>query len=268
MCSGDSARTACRPWTCAPWVSSADIEEWRRGPPPPGQPDDGSNSENRDAEEQYDRIDLTRTFSTREVLREKDFAEFTPEEVRQARQLMALLQWNPGLRLTRRQERGKGPRLDVRRTLRYSTQYGGEFLRLKTRRRKEKARRLVVICDVSGSMERYTRMLLHLIHSLYSGLESQVEAFLFATRLTRITKQLGQHDIDQAVGEVARQCRTGRAGRASERRSGSSTSDGRVGRWAGVYRAHRVGRLGTEGSRSSGRRDGAPAKKLPAPDMA
>ena len=174
------------------------------GPPRPGQPDDGSNSENRDAEEQYDRIDLTRTFSTREVLREKDFAEFTPEEVRQARQLMALLQWNPGLRLTRRQERGKGPRLDVRRTLRYSTQYGGEFLRLKTRRRKEKARRLVVICDVSGSMERYTRMLLHLIHSLYSGLESQVEAFLFATRLTRITKQLGQHDIDQAVGEVAR----------------------------------------------------------------
>ena len=174
------------------------------GPPPPGRLDDGSNSEAQDPEEQYDRIDLTRTFSTRDVLREKDFAEFTPEETLQARQLMASLQWNPGLRLTRRQERGRGPRLDVRRTLRDNAQFGGELLRLRTRRRKEKARRLVVICDVSGSMERYTRMLLHFIHSLYAGLESQVEAFLFATRLTRITKQLGQRDIDQAVSEVSK----------------------------------------------------------------
>ena len=174
------------------------------GPPPPGRLDDGSNSEAQDPEEQYDRIDLTRTFSTRDVLREKDFAEFTPEETLQARQLMASLQWNPGLRLTRRQERGRGPRLDVRRTLRDNAQFGGELLRLRTRRRKEKARRLVVICDVSGSMERYTRMLLHFIHSLYAGLVSQVEAFLFATRLTRITKQLGQRDIDQAVSEVSK----------------------------------------------------------------
>ena len=62
----------------------------------------------------------------------------------------------------------------------------------------------MVICDVSGSMERYTRMLLHFIHSLYEGLENHVEAFLFATRLTRITRQLGQRDIDQSVGEVAK----------------------------------------------------------------
>ena len=174
------------------------------GPPPPGQSADGSDLAPQDPEEQYDRIDLTRTFSAREVLREKDFAEFTPDEVRQARQLMASLQWNPGLRLTRRQERGRGPKLDVRRTLRDNAQFGGELVHLKTRRRKEKARRLVVICDVSGSMERYTRMLLHFIHSLYAGLESRVEAFLFATRLTRVTKQLGQRDIDQAVSEVSR----------------------------------------------------------------
>ena len=122
----------------------------------------------------------------------------------QARQLMASLRWSPGLRLTRRKERGRGPALDVRRTLRDSAQYGGELMHLRTRRRKEKPRRLVVVCDVSGSMERYTRMLLHFIHSLYGGLESRVEAFLFATRLTRITKQLGQRDIDQAVSEVAK----------------------------------------------------------------
>ena len=174
------------------------------GPPPLGQADEGSDAPPQDPDEQYDRIDLTRTFSAREVLREKDFAEFTPEEVREARRLMAHLEWNPGLRLTRRQERGKGSRLDVRRTLRYNSQFGGELLHLKTRGRKEKARRLVVLCDVSGSMERYTRMLLHFIHSLYAGLESQVEAFLFATRLTHITKQLGRRDIDQAVSEVSK----------------------------------------------------------------
>ena len=117
---------------------------------------------------------------------------------------MASLAWNPGVRRTRRKERGKGPDLDVRRTLRYSAQFGGELLRLKRRRRKEKPRRLVIICDVSGSMERYTRMLVHFLHSLYGGLENQVEAFLFATRLTRVTKHLGQRDIDQAVTEVAR----------------------------------------------------------------
>ena len=140
------------------------------GPPPPGQSANDSNLQVQDPDEQYDRIDLTRTFSTREVLREKDFADFTPEETLQARQLMASLQWSPGLRLTRRKERGRGPALDVRRTLRDSAQFGGELVHLRTRRRKEKPRRLVVICDVSGSMERYTRMLLHFIHSLYAGL--------------------------------------------------------------------------------------------------
>ena len=174
------------------------------GPPPPGHSSDGSDPQAQDPHEQYDRIDLTRTFSAREVLREKDFAGFTPEETLQARQLITSLQWSPGLRRTRRKERGRGPALDVRRTLRDSAQFGGELVHLRTRRRKEKPRRLVVICDVSGSMERYTRMLLHFIHSLYGGLESQVEAFLFATRLTNITKQLGQRDIDQAVSEVAK----------------------------------------------------------------
>ncbi len=174
------------------------------GPPPPGQSDDGLTDPDEDSAEGADRIDLTRTFSAREVLRERDFADFTPEEAFQARQLMASLAWNPGVRRTRRKERGRGPDLDVRRTLRYSAQFGGELLRLKWRRRKEKPRRLVVICDVSGSMERYTRMLVHFLHSLYGGLENQVEAFLFATRLTRVTKHLGQRDIDQAVTEVAR----------------------------------------------------------------
>ena len=173
------------------------------GPPPPGrEPDD--SAEPADPDEGFDRVDLTRTFSTREVLRTRDFAEFTPEEMLQARQLMTSLQWNPGLRRTRRKEAGRGPGLDVRRTLRRNARFGGELVHLETRRRKEKPRRLVVVCDVSGSMERYTRMLLHFIHSLYAGLDNRIEAFLFATRLTRITKHLGQRDIDRAVSEVAK----------------------------------------------------------------
>ena len=170
------------------------------GPPPPG----GSGQNQASEGVEPDRIDLSRTFSAREVLRAKDFTEFTREEAFHARQMLASLHWSPGLRRTRRKERGKGSELDVRRTLRYNVKFGGEMLQLKRRRRKEKPRRLVVLCDVSGSMESYTRMLLHFIHSLYAGLENKVEAFLFATRLTRITKQLGQRDIDQAVDSVAK----------------------------------------------------------------
>ena len=174
------------------------------GPPPPGRSPDGSDEGDAGSEDGLDRIELTRTFSAREVLRTKDFAEFTPEEALQARQLLAELQWRPGVRRTRRKQPGRGPGLDLRRTLRDNAQFGGELVRLTRRVRKEKPRRLVVVCDMSGSMERYTRMLLHFIHSLYGGLDSQVEAFLFATRLTRVTKHLGQRDIDRAVAEVAR----------------------------------------------------------------
>ena len=169
--------------------------------PPPLNGADGSQPENGAA---ADRIDLSRTFSAREVLQAKDFADFTRQEARQARQMLASLHWNPGLRRTRRKQPGRGTELDVRRSLQRNVKFGGEMLLLQNRRRKEKPRRLVVICDVSGSMESYTRMLLHFIHSLYAGLESRVEAFLFATRLTRITKQLAHRDIDQAVDGVSK----------------------------------------------------------------
>ncbi len=170
--------------------------------PPPGSGeavDDESG-----AEDAGDQVVLTRTFSAREVLRTRDFAEFTPEETAQARLLLAELAWRPGLRRTRRKQPGRGPALDLRRTLRANARLGGEPARLLRLRRKEKPRRLVVVCDVSGSMERYTRMLLHFIHSLYGGLDRHVEAFLFATRLTRVTRHLAQRDIDRAVGEVAK----------------------------------------------------------------
>ena len=162
-----------------------------------GDPDDESVSN----------IDLTRTYSAREVLRQKDFSQFTGQEIAEARRMMAALRWDLGRRRTRRMVPGEGAGLDLRRSLRRSLQYGGEMFDLAERGPKVRARSLALICDVSGSMERYTRMLLHFIHTIASGQSPsplQIEAFLFATRLTRITRQLRYRSIDQAITEVSR----------------------------------------------------------------
>lgn len=173
------------------------------GPPPAGD-DDGEGADSGvEDDPAADRVDLTRTYSAKEVLRQKDFADFKTAEIADARRMMAELSWDLGFRHTRRKTPGDGAWLDLGKTLHRSIRYGGEMLELAHRQRKDKPRSLVLICDVSGSMERYTRMLLHFIHSVARGPE-QVEAFLFATRLTRITRYLNYRGIDQAVEEVAR----------------------------------------------------------------
>ena len=149
------------------------------------------------------RIDLTRTYSAQEVLRQKDFADFNGREMAEAQRMMAALQWDLGRRLTRRMVPGDGGQLDLRRTVRRNLKYGGELLELASKKPKARPRSLVLICDVSGSMERYTRMFLHFIHTIALGQE-RLEAFLFATRLTRITRHLRYRSIDQAIDEVAK----------------------------------------------------------------
>ena len=172
------------------------------GPPPAGQSPSSTVDVASDAD--IDRIEVTQTYSAREVLRQKDFARFTAEEVSQAKAVMGQIVWDLGSRRTRRWafSRGAGQQLDLRTTLRHTLKYGGEALDLAHRRRKVRHRPLVLLCDVSGSMERYTRMLLHFIHALTGELD-RVEAFLFATRLTRVTQQFQYRDIDRAVSEVA-----------------------------------------------------------------
>ena len=172
------------------------------GPPPAGRNSSDKADEGGDSE--TDRIEVTQTYSAREVLRQKDFARFTSEEVSQAKGLMGQMVWDLGSRRTRRWTLGQGrdQQLDLRTTLRHTLRYGGEALDLAHRRRKMRPRPLVLLCDVSGSMERYTRMLLHFIHALTGELE-RVEAFLFATRLTRVTQQFQYRDIDRAVNEVS-----------------------------------------------------------------
>src|SRR5699024_4413614 len=141
-------------------------------------------------------------FSADEALRKKDFSQFTPDEVARARRLMDRIDWRLGTRKTRRMERAhKGESFDQRAMLRSALRQGGIPLDLKYRRRKEKMRPLVLICDISGSMDRYARALLQFVHTLESGLDN-VEVFVFSTRLTRITRELRKRDVDQAITDV------------------------------------------------------------------
>ena len=149
-------------------------------------------------------IEVTRTYSQREILRHKDFGELNQTEIQSVKRFMAQMIWELGQRRTRRQRPGRGPQFDLRRSLRRNLRYGGELLEWPRRQPKFKPRPLIVIADISGSMERYTRLLLHFVYSLAEGLEQPVEAFVFSTRLTRITHQLRGRDIDQALHEVAR----------------------------------------------------------------
>jgi uncharacterized protein len=143
------------------------------------------------------------SYSDQEALRLKDFSAFTPEEMQQARAMLDRLEWTPDARRTHRWRAAAGSAPDWRRLLARSVRYGGEAVLLPMRERRRRQRPLVVLCDVSGSMERYARMLLHFLHRL-TGHLGHVEAFLFATRLTRITHELRQRGADQAVTRVVR----------------------------------------------------------------
>jgi uncharacterized protein with von Willebrand factor type A (vWA) domain len=147
-------------------------------------------------------IEVTRTYSDRELLRQKNFAEMSAEEAEAVKRMMSHLLWNVNERRTRRKRPGKGHVIDLRRTLRHSLRTEGEILRWSYREPKLKPRPLVIIADISGSMERYTRLLLHFIYGMKSALRQPVEAFVFSTRLTRITRPLQVRDLDLALKQV------------------------------------------------------------------
>jgi uncharacterized protein with von Willebrand factor type A (vWA) domain len=137
-----------------------------------------------------------------ERLRHKDFAELSAEELEEVRRLLAGFAWKIRPRRTRRFRRGRGPTADLRLTLRRALRHGGEVLRFSRRRRDTHPRPVVVLADVSGSMERYTRVLLLFMRGLAGA--SRTEAFVFGTRLTRITRPLLGGDVDEALRHVAR----------------------------------------------------------------
>ncbi len=160
--------------------------------------------ENQDEDEELSPLlDLTQMYSAQEILRQKDFSELDPDELIAVKNLISQLIWQLGQKKTRRYRPGRGLRIDMRRSLRRNLQYGGEILQWSYRQPKIKPRPLVVIADISGSMERYTKLLLHFTYSLAIGLEQLVESFVFSTRLTRITYQLKNKNVDVVINEVS-----------------------------------------------------------------
>jgi uncharacterized protein with von Willebrand factor type A (vWA) domain len=143
-------------------------------------------------------------YSPDEALRQKDFGEMTWEEIQSAKRAISSLQWNLGELRTRRVRPSSKGRIDMHRMIRDNLRHGGEPINLAYRRRVFRPRPLVVLSDISGSMERYSRMLLHFIHALTHGLkDTSVEAFVFGTRLTRITRHLRYKDVDESLDEVS-----------------------------------------------------------------
>ena len=138
-----------------------------------------------------------RTYSAAESLREKNFARLTAEELEKARALLTELRWTPGFQRSRRWQAGGVAAPDLRSLLRDAARKQGETFRIPGRERKRKRRPIVLLCDISGSMDRYTRMLLQFVHGISESF-GRVEAFLFATRLTRITLEMRTSRMDRA----------------------------------------------------------------------
>ena len=144
------------------------------------------------------------TASSTELLRRTDFSAMTAAERAAAARFLERLQWSPGRRPSRRFRPSRnGARLDARATMRKSLATHGEPAVLLRRAPRVKRRPLVILCDVSGSMEAYTRLLLHMSHALARGW-GRVETFTFGTRLTRITLQLRERRPDAALAHVSR----------------------------------------------------------------
>ncbi len=139
---------------------------------------------------------------TEERLGDTSFAELTDDEVAEMRRLIRRIVLATPLRRTRRTRRThRVEDIDVRRTLRRAQRTGGDPVRAVYRTRRRRPRRLVLLCDVSGSMEPYTRVFLSLLHGAVAG--AAAEAFVFSTQLTRLTRALASRDPDQALTRAA-----------------------------------------------------------------
>ncbi len=158
-------------------------------PPPPEQPLD---------------IDAALTFNDREHLQKADFETMSADEWRAAQRLLAQLPlaFEP-IRTRRSQPAPRPGRADWRATLQAMARHGGDLGALRWRQARTRPAPLVLLADISGSMSRYSRMLLHFAH-LLGHAEARVESFVFGTRLTRTTRLLKSRDPDIAVAQVVR----------------------------------------------------------------
>ncbi len=150
-------------------------------------------------------IDAVFSFSDRELLQSKDFESMSAEELADAKRAIARMRMPITQVPTRRyRAAANGRRVDMRATLRAALRSGGGVIPLKRREAVKRHPPLVILCDISGSMSRYSRMFLHFVHAITND-RDRVHTFLFGTKLTNITRHLRNKDIDIAldrIGEV------------------------------------------------------------------
>jgi len=161
-------------------------------------------------------VDASSTASAQERLKTLDFEQMSPDEIAQAKRMLARLELPvkplPTRRLT---SAPTGVRPDWRRTLRIALRQGGEISHIARREPATRWPALVVLCDISGSMSQYSRMVLHFVHAVANRQGqgwSKVHAFTFGTRLTNITRHLRQRDVDQALALAGAQAQDWRGG--------------------------------------------------------
>jgi uncharacterized protein with von Willebrand factor type A (vWA) domain len=154
----------------------------------------------------FEDLPVPAAWSDEELLREKDFAAYSDAERATARTLLARLARRGPRRMSRRTRatRRRRDEHDLRATVRVSLRHGGELLERRYREPAERPRRLVLVCDVSGSMTPYARMLLQYLQASVAA-RARVEAFVFGTRLTRVTRELAGRDPDRALARAADQ---------------------------------------------------------------
>jgi len=163
-------------------------------------------SQQREAREKdAERLDIEArlTFSSREVLQRMDFDTMSAAELAEAKKMIARLRLPlPMIRTRRFRPERAGRRIDLRATLRESLREGGDIIALVRAAPGELHPPLVVLCDISGSMNPYSRMFLHFLHAITND-RDRVSVFVFGTRLTNITRQLRHRDVDVAMAKVA-----------------------------------------------------------------
>lgn len=167
-----------------------------------GRASDAEARARRQAEDEIE-VDAAMTWSDREVLRHKDFEAMSVAEVAAARRLIAAMRLPLMAVPTRRfRPAPAGARADMRATMRAALRAGGGIIPLKWRRRRRRHPPLIILCDVSGSMSRYSRMALHFMHAVTND-RDRVHTFVFGTRLTNVTRHLRHADVDVALEKVA-----------------------------------------------------------------
>ncbi len=166
---------------------------------------DTDDAEGDDSTERSD-DSVSLRFSAVETLSKKDFATYSDSELAEAQRLMQRLRFvgSPRRSLRLRHSRSRRAQVDVRRTVRSSFAHLGEPVRRQWRAPSERMRRLVVLLDVSGSMEPYARAFLRFMHAAMVG-RQRVEAFTLGTLLTRITRELSHRDPDKALARTSQQ---------------------------------------------------------------